>query len=420
MKRIDHNKNKKSRNTAVNTVLIAVIAVLLIAGVVLIMIEPIKRYNRKKISEEALTAISEKIEATEEVEMTYTVPATGNEVSGEEEGYDIIGGTEETSEEADVIFEEEPEVNSGSNEMVSLKSIGILSIGKIKISYSVWDEATKLSLRYGLGHYPDSVMPGETGNATILGHNYKDGTMFHNLGKLKKGDKVVFKSKEGKEMTFVVEESKIINANDLEQCTKTCIINERLSRQLFQDKSPVGQVVTIDNLAYTVVGVCKSTLNDDMEMAAYMPLSTMQTIYFPDGTINGINIIVEDLESAEHNEHLEHELHDLLAVRLGCSPKDYKGIIVNNSYEQILSTRKMIAAIGIFVWIIGIATLIAGIVGVSNIMLITIKERTRELGVRKAMGASNEHIITMVLLESVIITLIFGYIGMMLGVGLTQ
>lgn len=211
-----------------------------------------------------------------------------------------------------------------------------------------------------------------------------------------------------------------INANDLEQRTKTCIINERLSHQLFQDESPIGKLLTIDDLAFTVVGVCKSTLNDDMELVAYMPLSTMQGVYYPDGTINGINIIVEDLESAEHNEHLERELHDLLAVRLGCSPKDYKGIIVNNSYEQILSTRKMIAAIGIFVWIIGIATLIAGIVGVSNIMLITIKERTRELGVRKAMGASNEHIITMVLLESVIITLIFGYIGMMLGVGLTQ
>ena len=211
-----------------------------------------------------------------------------------------------------------------------------------------------------------------------------------------------------------------INANDLEQRTKTCIINERLSHQLFQDKSPIGQLLTIDDLAFTVVGMCKSTLNDDMEMVAYMPLSTMQTVYYPDGTINGINIIVDDLESAEQNEHLEQALHDLLASRLGCSPKDHKGIIINNSYEQILSTRKMIAAIGIFVWIIGIATLIAGIVGVSNIMLITIKERTRELGVRKAMGASNEHIITMVLLESVIITLIFGYIGMMLGVGLTQ
>ena len=121
------------------------------------------------------------------------------------------------------------------------------------------------------------------------------------------------------------------NANDLEQRTKTCIINERLSHQLFQDKSPIGKLVTIDNLAFTVIGVCKSTLNDDMELAAYMPLSTMQAVYYPDGMINGINIIVENLESAEHNEHLERELHDLLAMRLGCSPKDYKGIIINNS-----------------------------------------------------------------------------------------
>ena len=211
MKRVDQNRKSKSRKTAVNTVLIVAAAILLIAGVILLLIEPIKRHNRKKISEDALTVISEKIEATEEeVEITYTVPAAGNEVAGEEEGYDVI---EDGEEEIEYEFEEEPEQGGGST--VSLKSIGILSIGKIKISYSVWDEATKVSLRYGLGHYPGSVMPGETGNATILGHNYKDGTMFHNLGKLKKGDKVVFKSKEGKEMTFVVEESKIINANDL-------------------------------------------------------------------------------------------------------------------------------------------------------------------------------------------------------------
>ena len=213
MKRVDQNRKSKSRKTAINTVLIVAAAILLIAGVILLLIEPIKRHNRKKISEDALTVISEKIEATEEeVEITYTVPAAGNEVAGEEEGYDVI---EDGEEEIEYEFEEEPEQGGGST--VSLKSIGILSIGKIKISYSVWDEATKVSLRYGLGHYPGSVMPGETGNATILGHNYKDGTMFHNLGKLKKGDKVVFKSAEGKEMTFVVEESKIIKASDLKK-----------------------------------------------------------------------------------------------------------------------------------------------------------------------------------------------------------
>lgn len=224
MKRIDQNKKSRSRKTAVNIVLIIAAAILLIAGVILLLIEPIKRYNRKKISEDALTVVSGKIDATEEeVEITYTVPAVGNEVPGEEEGYDVIGDEEE--EDSGIEFEEEAAPEGGYT--VSLRSVGILSISRIKISYSVWDEATKVSLRYGLGHYPGSVMPGEKGNATILGHNYKDGTMFHNLGKLKKGDKVVFKSAEGKEMTFVVEESKIINAKDLSKYVAGDITEER-------------------------------------------------------------------------------------------------------------------------------------------------------------------------------------------------
>lgn len=216
MKRIDRNKEKIKANNKKITVLIIACVILLVVGLVFLMIEPIKRYNRQKIASEALAAVSEKIDSietsetidsTEEVKITYTVPATGNEVPGEEEGYDIGG---EESEEAGVL-EESPDTSA----YVTLNSIGILKINAIGVNYSVWDEATKVSLRYGLGHYPASVMPGEAGNATILGHNYKNGTMFHNLGKLKKGDKVVFKSKNGKEITFVVEESKIISADDL-------------------------------------------------------------------------------------------------------------------------------------------------------------------------------------------------------------
>ena len=224
MKRIDRNKEivkTKTNNKKKTTVLIIACVVLLVVGLVFLMIEPIKRYNRQKIASEALAAVSEKIdsietsetidptETTEEIKITYTVPATGNEVPGEEEGYDIGG---EESEEAGVL-EESPDTSA----YVTLNSIGILKINAIGVNYSVWDEATKVSLRYGLGHYPGSVMPGEAGNATILGHNYKNGTMFHNLGKLKKGDKVVFKSKNGKEITFVVEESKIIKADDLDK-----------------------------------------------------------------------------------------------------------------------------------------------------------------------------------------------------------
>ena len=171
MKRIDANKKVKSKRTAVNISLIIISVILLIAGVILLLIDPIKRFNRRRISSDALNAVENKIMSTEveeSVAPTYVVPARGNEVEGE--GYDYIGETEETEEE---YYEEE---------YVTLNSIGILNISSIGVRYSVWDEASQVSLRYGLGHYVDSVMPGEQGNATILGHNYRDGSMFHNLG----------------------------------------------------------------------------------------------------------------------------------------------------------------------------------------------------------------------------------------------
>ena len=211
-----------------------------------------------------------------------------------------------------------------------------------------------------------------------------------------------------------------IDGMDVDDKTKVCIINTLLAKQFFRDDDPLGESLFIDDISYQVVGVCQSSINSEMSPAVYVPLSTMLGIYHPDRQIDGINLIVGNLKSAEQNESLADDVRSFLATRLSCSPRDIKGIRINNPYEQDLSARKMIAGIGIFVWIIGLATLIAGIVGVSNIMLITVKERTRELGVRKAMGAGNAHIISLVLIESVFITMIFGYLGMMLGIGLTQ
>lgn len=203
---MENNGTKNRKRTRLKTfekVLIVITILLFITGIVLLLIEPIKRLNRRRISEEAVRAIEQKIEATEvEVEMTYVVPVNGNEVAGEE--YDFIDENEEITEEEEY-----------DGETVTLNSVGILSISRINIRYSVWDEATKVSLRYGLGHYPGSVMPGQRGNAAILGHNYKDGTMFHNLGKLKVGDAVKFTGLDGKEYTFYVVESKIISADNL-------------------------------------------------------------------------------------------------------------------------------------------------------------------------------------------------------------
>ena len=134
---------------------------------------------------------------------TYVVPRRGNEVEGE--GYDFIAETEETEEEEEEYYDD----------YVVLNSIGILYIDSINLRYSVWDEASQVSLRYGLGHYEDSVMPGQDGNATILGHNYRDGSMFHKLGNLSIGDEVIFIDLNGNEYYYYVVSSDIVSADDI-------------------------------------------------------------------------------------------------------------------------------------------------------------------------------------------------------------
>lgn len=211
-----------------------------------------------------------------------------------------------------------------------------------------------------------------------------------------------------------------LNNRDWTERRKVCVINDRLARIMFPDSVYLGRDLIADSTCYTVVGVCRSRIESDVSISVYIPLSVFLTKYRPDKRIDAISIVATDLKTETENETFNSSIHDIIASRNHCSPTDYKGVKIDNGYELTLSTMNIVGGIGVFVWIIGIATLIAGIVGVSNIMLITIRERTRELGVRKAMGASNRHIISLVLLESVIITMIFGYMGMMAGVGITQ
>ena len=206
MKRVESHNRNGSKKTAVSTTLIIISVVFLIVGIVLLLIDPIKRANRRRISSDALTEVEKKIVSTdpsEEPVATYVVPRRGNEVEGE--GYDFIAETEEEEEEEEEYYED----------YVTLNSIGILYIDSIHIRYSVWDEASQVSLRYGLGHYEDSVMPGQDGNATILGHNYRDGSMFHRLGDISIGDEVIFIDLNGNEYYYYVVSSDIVSADDI-------------------------------------------------------------------------------------------------------------------------------------------------------------------------------------------------------------
>ena len=170
---------------------------------------------------------------------------------------------------------------------------------------------------------------------------------------------------------------------------------------------------------YMVVGV-NSKKQGWGSPSAYIPFSTFQLIFNPSKKFNNIAFTVEGLNTKAENEAFNEDLRKEIAESMNFNSEDKQAVYVNNSQEDYIQTQKIFGGITMFVGIIGIFTLIAGIVGVSNIMLVSVKERTREIGIRKAIGASPMSILKIIVLESILITTIFGYIGMMAGIGITE
>jgi putative ABC transport system permease protein len=212
---------------------------------------------------------------------------------------------------------------------------------------------------------------------------------------------------------------RFINEMDMREHRKVAVINRRLSEALFQKDDPTGKLLIADSLAYTVIGVYKS---DDMgnNQSAYIPFSTAQLLYNKGWGINDIVFTVKDLDTKQENEDFEQRLRQKLSILHTFDPSDRRSIGIWNRLENYLETMGIFNGISLFIWIIGSGTLIAGIISISNIMLITVRERTREFGIRKALGAKPSSILGSILMESAVITSIFGYFGMFMGVGLGE
>ncbi|GHT41312.1 ABC transporter permease [Bacteroidia bacterium] len=210
-----------------------------------------------------------------------------------------------------------------------------------------------------------------------------------------------------------------LNSMDMKEMRKVAVINKRLREILFKDRDPVGKMFIVNNLSYTVIGVFEeqSWGNDPK---AYIPFSTAQTLYGDGKTIDDIAFTITGLDTEKDNEIFEESFRAKLAVLHHLAPTDKRAIGIWNQLQNYLQFLGIFNALSAFIWIIGIGTLLAGIIGVSNIMLITVKERTREIGIRKALGARPNTILTGILMESVFITSVFGYLGMFLGVGLGE
>jgi len=216
----------------------------------------------------------------------------------------------------------------------------------------------------------------------------------------------------------VMLEGRYINKVDINEKRKVVVLGKDIRDALFKDKSALGEYVKVNNVPFKVVGVCvepESTRNRN----AFMPVSTAQMVFNGSNRLHNFAITING-KDLEESKAIEDQIRNTFSRKLRFDKTDESAMGVYNKLENYIQTMRIFQAIKIFIWIIGIGTLIAGIVGVSNIMLIVVKERTKEIGIRKAIGASPSSVIGLILLESILITTIAGYIGLVLGTGLME
>lgn len=213
-------------------------------------------------------------------------------------------------------------------------------------------------------------------------------------------------------------EGRFINESDIEQQRKVAVIaNESATHFLgagAEASEMIGKRIKVDNLSYLVVGIYDA---DESRWGAdiFVPYTTLKTVYNKGSEIGELTFSFHGLPTKEANEDFEKKYRAVINTSHRASPDDNRAIWIWNRFSQNLQMETATRIISIALWIIGLFTLLGGIVGVSNIMLITVKERTHEFGIRKAIGASPWSIMKGILAESVIITALFGYIGMVLG-----
>ena len=200
---------------------------------------------------------------------------------------------------------------------------------------------------------------------------------------------------------------------------KVCLIGNRVVEALFKEgEGAVGQYLDIKGVMFKVVGVFKFEASSmDQAQRIYIPFSTFQQVFNPE---RSVTLFAVTTAPGKSGSELEDDIVSLLKKRQTIHPDDDQAFWVHNQEEQHKSVLELFMGIRIFIWLVGLGTLAAGIVGVSNIMIIVVKERTKEIGIRKAIGATPKSIVGLILQESIFITAVAGYPGLFLGVVLLE
>jgi len=212
-----------------------------------------------------------------------------------------------------------------------------------------------------------------------------------------------------------IQQGRFINPFDIAQGRKVAVIGNLVADALFHDEPPVGKEIRINGIVFRVVGLFDDDGSEQERELIYLPITTAQRVFDGSNKVNQILYTTGDADIAQ-SERMGTRTKEILAQNHSFDPEDPRAVFVRNNVETYQRFKSLMSAIRIFIWIVGIGTLLAGVVGVSNIMLVAVKERTREIGVRKAIGATPSSVIGMVLKESILITAVAGYCGLVLGV----
>ncbi|MDV6141371.1 ABC transporter permease [Bacteroides hominis (ex Liu et al. 2022)] len=216
-------------------------------------------------------------------------------------------------------------------------------------------------------------------------------------------------------------EGRFINDIDLKERRKVIVLHTKTAEILFGKSrtEPIGKLVNAGGVSYQVVGLYTDP-GDQGSSEAYIPFSTLQVIYNKGDKLNNLTFTTKGLTTMESNEAFEAAYRKVMGAKHRFDPSDNSALWIWNRFTNYLQSQNAMGILRTAIWVIGVFTLLSGIVGVSNIMLITVKERTREFGIRKALGAKPFSILWLIIVESVTITTLFGYIGMVAGIAATE
>jgi putative ABC transport system permease protein len=220
-------------------------------------------------------------------------------------------------------------------------------------------------------------------------------------------------------------QGRFVNEIDLANNRKVAVIGQKLKLDLFKEKNAVGEQILISNVQFKVVGVFTDPGGEREETRTYLPISTVQQVFGSGGDkLNDMSFTLNKKDTYEEalaeSKKFTEGISQLLKGKNTVAPDDTSAIGINSTVENIKQFYDLNLYIRLFFWWVGICTIIAGVVGVSNIMLIIVKERTKEIGIRKALGATPLSIVGMILHESIFITTIAGFIGLLSSLALLE